>query len=44
MKQTYTTPAITMSGSVVVATRDSTGGLIENAGFQKKAGSVGFNL
>jgi hypothetical protein len=44
MKQTYTTPVINASGSVVETTRNSTQGLIEPAGFQKRSGAVGFNL
>ena len=44
MKKIYATPSVQMTGSVVEETRDDVGGPLENTGFQKSAGSVGFNL
>ncbi len=44
MKKPYASPAILTNGNVVSDTRDSTSGQIENVGFLKNAGSVGFNL
>jgi hypothetical protein len=44
MKKTYAAPAILMNGSVVHETRNQISGPLEPVGFQKKAGSIGFNL
>jgi hypothetical protein len=44
MKKTYEAPAMITIGSVVEETRDDVSGMIEPSGFQKAAGSVGFNL